>query len=463
MKRLLVFTFLSFFVFSLHAETPSLFAEQKLLYKCYAHLTGLPPSPSLFKESGVLDGKVSALNYCKNLLMHTTLDQTKVTNAKKDTVSLAILNNFHAQFTNWFLFKKILPISNSYSGIMLKNFLDPADPALYWTFATFDKSANLDFVLNSKKYLRALRGDDPKNTPSTSPADCNLSNCSPLWTAKGHLSKIEAVDTMELSYRHKQKQFLIPIFQHFGGGIIGNSTYIYESIFESYSFQSDGTVNVPRIWATAVFNDLLCRNLPLIKKHDLPDNLFSQDSPVAFRRNKECLVCHASVDQASLALRNFRFVQSPNDTSASLKEALNFQAPFASEMVSPSIDIKIDWPLKEDPQHYLTSPQAILFFRNFENRLINIKAKNLESLAEQIRKQDDFYICVTSRLFNYFTDSKFNPNEIMYKPNAYKTAEGIEILKLSKDLKKHKNVKDLVSAILSSHFYSSSQAEMTRQ
>lgn len=439
-------------------------SETAIYTRCHSHLTGHPPHPRSKTLKQVAEKKLTPLKACQNLFMKARLNSSGSLSKEQEAESQLILNRFHDLHFSWLNFKIIQPASNGVSDVSTRDHLDASEPALYWTRALLQPGVRFDSIVTSSDTLRALRSHGAPTRGAASKqnlsqnsiyfSSCNDARCNELFAQTGALVGVESRKPMAQKYQIEDgggfsQQGTHLFFRHFGAGVLGNPTYIFESLFESYSFKSDGEVNVPRIWATAALSDLFCRQLPLLRPTDIQREDFLQpDSSVTFRKSQTCLRCHATIDPMSNTLRGFHYIPTPIELHSKVK-LRRTHAPFFAGLTTPSEKSESGWPAINDPNHYKRPPRGRLFFRNYRGKLVDRQVKDLSDLGQVIAQQDDLFMCAASRYYSYFTGITLelaDPYSSHLDDRTQKILSRVE--KLSTHLKQEQSLEKLIFRIL---------------
>lgn len=421
--------------------------EFKVFYKCYSQITGGYPSLSYITKK-MKDKNFNGIDECIEILKNVKISKNEKIK-KPSPVSLKVLNYFNQIHKDWFLIKGIRNISNSFSYDSSMDYFDVSESALYLTNALFNRNFKFKEIVTSNKNLKALRlnknklgaysGQDFRKTSIYASKECrsNMKKCSSLFTGTGPLVGIKEEEPRQESfhYKHGKKSYRgkTSFGVHFGGGILGSQYYILANIVENYGYRSDGLVEVGRVWATAVMNDLLCRKLPTLKIADVRHDKKGQ----LIRNNRNCLKCHATIDQLSGVIRNFNFKKNPMELSNKYPIGRN-NAPFLAEFHKvQNYDESKVWATNRDEFFYKTKPIGKLFYRNDKDILIDIKLESLQDLGRVLSQQKDFYRCFVSRYYRHFLDrEKLDQKDL------------IEVDHLSGKLMKTQNLKSLIIKLL---------------
>lgn len=216
-----------------------------------------------------------------------------------------------------------------------------------------------------------------------------------------------------------------------GAGVIGTIPYLLLNSGQNYGIM-DGEYKDHRRWSKAILSDLLCRDLPVIKIDDAKQ-FVRAESKVSFKKKKECMQCHATIDNLAGVIRNVQLYQTSLESVR-----FSVRAVYVHN-VKPS-----------SKEYYNSSTNGRIFFRNYKDDLINIKIKSINELGNWLASSDDFYICSAKKYFNFLTGNDVAIDHFRQKKDdEYKNfiiAEGIKF-------KRHQSVKALLKDIIESPFY----------
>lgn len=241
-----------------------------------------------------------------------------------------------------------------------------------------------------------------------------------------------------------------------GGGLLGDKTYLTLNFGHSPGTIMDGQRKVMRSWSKAVFNDLLCRNLPVIDGED-SISFIQESSKISFQRNQSCMRCHASIDNLAGVSRNFTtglnnlIAQSPTHEN---------DDPIALQTTVP-VNTNNIWN-KQILTKYVQSPsRGIFYYRDNKGKLHNIRLENIDKLGEYLLSLDDFYECTTSRYITFLTGHKIDVSKL-YFTSEDPTQSYLRKLVIteSRKLKSHQNIMTFLKNILDSEIYKDKNFEV---
>lgn len=234
------------------------------------------------------------------------------------------------------------------------------------------------------------------------------------------------------------------INQHMGAGILGTQSYLLgNSGPQSFLVRADGGLKTWRRWSKAIMNDLLCRDLPVLRPADVFQDVVPSSS-LSYRKASSCMQCHSTMDPMAGAIRNVIRGQ-----TGFLPGTVQFN------MLLDTDNSRLEHPSLAGSASYASSlPEAQLKYRSYDGRLINHSVGNLQELGEKIASENDLYACAAKRYYKFFTginvdltdleasaNAKLGPGEKLYRDR---------IIQWGLDLKKDQNVRELIRKIIGS-------------
>jgi len=212
-----------------------------------------------------------------------------------------------------------------------------------------------------------------------------------------------------------------------GAGVIGTIPYILMNSGQGEKVM-DGGMKVHRRWSKSVLNDLLCRELPVVKKEDAL-NYVDKKSPIVFRRKVECMQCHVTMDNLAGVIRNVELYNTDKDG-------------FQRNTLRGAFVHKVD---PKSGKYFNQSTEGRILFRNFKDELIERKFSNVSDVGKWISTLDDFYVCSAKKYFSFLTGVDVD----LFKNDEDKKF----VVQLGLNLKKHQSARQLISDIIESDYY----------
>lgn len=265
----------------------------------------------------------------------------------------------------------------------------------------------------------------------------------------------------------------------YGSGIIGTVPYLLLNHGRPDYWSSDGVVSLPRRWSKAVVKDLLCRELPVLRKEDV-SSLVNVNSATPFRASASCMACHGTMDPLAYGIRNMSTVSSAFSPWTQNEDGTKYFDINGNETTDPSLAyrrspftpfhirkyeiLKTDTSpfLKqtEDPDFYLKPPVGQFNFRTYDGKLIAHTFTDLQgnsSLGEHLKDLDDLYICAAKKYYQFLTGIDvpiYDFTDPTYpQAGAEELSHRNKVVSLGKNLKNHQSLQLLIKEIISLDLY----------
>lgn len=442
--------------------------EVEVYYRCYAQLTRTRPPTDDPRLKQVREGSVKATQACLDLINEAALDKAGGLvnqNKEKNQLALKVLRNLQSLHSSWFPLKDF--IQDEVDAFTFHMF-DSNEMGYHLTYNLLGPSAKASELLTRKTSFRGVRETpvQPKYFIDLSSPNqiLKLEGAEWYWGAGDTKKKIEPklvqfgnlVGLTELKPNENNYGFVkddksvlnFDITASLGAGIIGTRPYIMLSSNQKLDQKSDGGLNSHRSWSKLIFQDLLCRNLPVVRTEDVIG--YFPDSKLSFRKSKTCMHCHVSIDPMADTVRNlFEMRSSPKNSG-------NFSVRVLAEH-KPTLPAETE--MKDyDPDFHLRPATGQLYFRNYKGELVNEKVNSIQELGQAIAKTDDFYICMAKRYFEFFTGVSVDINNLQDAElkNKSLAAHKNFVVQLGLDLKKDQSLKNTLGKIIDSEFYKDS-------
>jgi hypothetical protein len=243
------------------------------------------------------------------------------------------------------------------------------------------------------------------------------------------------------------------MLEHFGAGVIGSQGYLMAStqhIFGEILRFSDGGLTVNRRWSKRVFNDLLCRQVPVLRSTDIVKDVNMQ-SNLSFRKGFSCMGCHSTMDPMAASLRNIATTATTGADQAYAASVRFF--------VQRSPDMgPMDYPvLNGNPNFHRSPATATLKYRTYDGKLVDRNVNDLQELGEAIADENDLYVCAAKRYYEFLTGITHTLND----PGDFSTPKLSEgdalvrkkVIDLGLELRQHQNLRELLRSIIQSHTF----------
>lgn len=440
-----------------------------LFYRCYSQITGSTPGTDSASLIRVENGD-DPITVCLELINQVEfVGGTNLTLPSQRTPEhVKILNRFHRIHMDWFAQKSHTNISTTLSPDFIKeDIFDSSEPALYYTRAFFSPKSQpipINSALQSNVHLRAVRTQTSNAglVSKRAPAALLYDAATPL-ADYGDLVGISEAADVSYPYTALRSGFANPdtgsqrLFMHQGGGIIGNGTYLLKSVLEEPTFKADGGIQTPRTWAKHVFQDLLCRELPVARPTDTAMYVVPNSS-LAFRQGASCTQCHASMDRLASTIRGFKYDSFPKGG------VYTKLGPLMTTLYQPSgLPSEVGWPSEPDVNFYLRPPIGTLFFRTVHGDLIDTPVRSLHEVGTRLAATDDFYICAASRYYHYFTGIKVTLGDSgVGQMDTFVKKHFDKVVALGQELRQHQDPRRTVAEILRSPAYKTSNFDSAK-
>ena len=338
---------------------------------------------------------------------------------------------------------------------------EAGEPAAFITRALFNPAVSASTILTAQEHLRVLR--DPLQSAlyeEANPQNFVLENA-PILPV-GRVIGVERAGPLPRSYNvyddvtEQEVRGTLEVGRHFGGGMIGTSSYLLLTVNESFEFAANGGRKMPRKWAKAVLHDALCRDLPVVRIEDAIPYVVA-DSVVPFRRQARCSQCHASIDRIASTIRGFGY-------SVLYPEGEGLGGFFA-RMGLATAPAEEGWPAVEDDGYADRPPNGTLYFRDHTGKLVNVPIEGPAQLGARLAELDGPFICLAQRYFRYFTgiDAYIgDPANFPAAPDSRDAYYRNLVIELGRQLKASDDLRALIEAILRSPDYRESDFGVSR-
>ncbi|MBT7610312.1 MAG: hypothetical protein HN576_11185 [Bacteriovoracaceae bacterium] len=460
-KRLLTTLLLmSFNAFALDMSNVGVFT------RCYSHITQKFPPSNLSQLNAVKNG-LDPITACLQIfdMANFAKNTSMLTNTNNQTAK-DVLKTMHNLHYSWFDTNFFPEIQNQIIR-NTGNVFDTSAPAAYFTKALFDAASPVTNVLAGTTSYRLIRAN---NNPTNSPwnniplGDYIFTNVNFAGTGELLGMEVTAVnDTMNFTFDENQNppesiiSGTLTYNRHFGGGVLGLQPYLLQSVQSTVLNPSpDGGVKTHRKWSRAVFNDILCRELPVVREVD-GDPFVSSTSSITFRNSAACVKCHTSMDRMAGVVRGVQYTE-----RAGKFFNLGHSAFIKQRTIDkPDADI---FPIEPDIDFGKRPTKGRLYYRTHNGVLVNKAVINIQDLADQIIAEDAMFVCMAKRYYKFFTGIDVDVGDIGDPNHVYLTAEEVAVrdivIDLGRDLKKHKNPRLLIEDILRRPEYKKSNSNV---
>lgn len=456
-------------------------SELALFNRCYANITGTRVPFNHNLRASVVAGTITAINACLQVLDSARLNSSAaggegrlVTDSPQGRLVLQRFNDFHRTWFPTDNFGTALPQGLSFNALT-RFIYDQGEGGLHVTRTLFTPGVNYSDVAVGRYSMEALRTSGPianavnttiglrtplaQATTYTNGARVNLQT---ELVQFGDLLGLRPINLNPAKFNlsvigtHAEgdyPRFMQPMRTHesLGGGFLGTKSYLLMNLGRSNYSPMDGGLRVPRLWAKAAINTLMCRDLPVIRRADSVP--FLQATGIPFRQSTTCMQCHASMDRLSYTARNISY-----NTIPILSDDGNMQAS-----VWPTTEPAEVGQVTADNRFHLRPTNGVLYYRAYDGRLVNEPVRSIAELGSAFAANNDMYVCAASRYFKFFTGIEVNLNDIGDTNKPVMTAAEIkyrdQVIAMGLELKTTQNLRTLIQRILSSDIYRRSSLE----
>lgn len=476
------------------SQTP--LSEVALFIRCYQHLTNRYPAANDARRLAVAAGTKTAVAACLEVLDTAQLQangyisghsgpvaglatQASPANAEGLAV-LRTLNDFHR---SWFPLDNFVDAATEPEGTMPRSreVHDEAEAALHLTRALLGTGVDFGSIVTGTQPLEALRSDGAASSSggfltASSAGSSGTQNLVIERTFQGVLQGMRPMSATRLGRTGYSIDFPVgvKINESEGGGILGLKSYLLATFgqFKTSNFSiqpTDGGLNSPRRWSKAIYHDLLCRELPVIRLSDASSAPFVVTSPNAqtppFRRGATCMQCHASMDQMAGTARNLSYVGIPNwrgDFSPSVHIGR-----YASTTPVPAREAEPLGMFNGSANNWEgRAPWGRLYYRSYDGTLVNQEVNGIPALGAALAQQKDLYVCAASRYFQFFTgvqvDLRDEGDPSLPTLSAGERAYRQIVINLGTRLQQSRSLRTLVQEIMSSPTYRATSLRETQ-
>lgn len=445
--------------------------ETALFYRCYAQITGSRVKYNDPLLADVKKGAKTAVSACLEVLnlAQLTNSPSSVLVNSSNPLAKKILTHFHHLHYSWFSMKDFPVISGGGSAIDNQDLFDSSSPSLYFTRALFKPSVPVKDAITTSEYLRAVRTTmaPPQGPESGHPTSDFIFSDPFSFAPKGELLGMEPVPSAVTNFPANpvDKPFrpagTVDLNMTLGGGLMGTQPYLLLNIGAVSSlqpFKSDGGMKMHRLWGRAIFKDILCRDLPVVRVTDV-DDMVDPKSSIPFRTSNSCTKCHASHDRLSGVIRGMKvlYVGDTDETAVGLKKrGGNFPTFHPVKMPAET-----SWAASPDPDYYQRPTNGRIYLRDYQGNLIDQPVTSVPELGLKLADLDDFYICVAKRYYSFFTGIDVDNGDLGdpnhgVSPNPAQMAHRNLVIKLGTSLKVHQSLKQLITDIIQLENYKQS-------
>lgn len=478
-------------------STPEAMSPAEIYARCYSKLT-LTPVPledatlKSLREQGTIDAAETA---CLDILNKGSLGIDGKLVASNDSVARAVLSTMQFVHNSWFSAQTIGVRRTAFENRLIA---DVDEPALYWTRGLFREGVRADSVLTHNKALRSIRvrSNDGGATNFQARSFYNYPGValSETLTQRDPLMRLQFMNDIKLNIRNGDnystmdipdsslqsfgeiigvedqqplsiKRLILPVIEdaavntqlrdpargpnldidlhaHFGGGVLGSIMYGLKNSNLLENQLANGYTMIDRRFASRVFKDLLCYQLPVLLPEDVD---IIENSNFPFQQNKSCMQCHATIDEFAMIQKNYVWASSSAPSAAFIAD----KPPKGAEILT-----RFKLPVKSTSTVFaLGEPKGTLHFRTFDGKLVKIPITSFADVGRELAKNEDFYTCAAKRYYAYFTGIDVPLGES--PKDAVEKSHLNEVKELGAQLKVDQSLKKLLIGILRSKAFQS--------
>lgn len=393
--------------------------------------------------------------------------------AEKADLAKTVLMTMNQVHASWQTIKRFAATNRCFEA-STKATVDALEPALYFTRALYDPDENITTVLKGTDQLRAIRS---VANPTVSIFESGVERSefegwNPLLVPYGDLLGVDdhpAQTVAKLSaFKNDEIETAAPersnvnVRQGAGGGALGSPAYLLNNFGDDVEFVTN-VERMARQWSKYIFSDFLCRDLPVIDDVDAdryevctrPDCAIKPPAAkvaevLPFRNDKACVKCHASMDQLAGLVRNHRFMVTGDKRCRLGGDDQTFNSVHVVP-VAANLPLSRAWPYTKDNDYHKRPGTGVLYYRDFNNRLVSVQLDNLTDLGNALLERDDFYICTAKRYYQYFTgiDADIGPMTAAKAATLHPSIQFYRnrVKSLGLELKSHKSSLRLIQKI----------------
>jgi hypothetical protein len=460
-------------------------SDEAVFHRCYGQMVRKRAPDSHPLLISVKNGTMTADQACLTLLdkaRFTASNNTLRLANTNDEESKSILRTFHTFHQTWWQEDAKLP-DNIYATI--DHQMADGGHINFLTYAAFAPNVRYDSILKENRALRARRNrgnwqvpiSNDNFIPSYEIEQGELIGFDIYPEGNGSWWDMQGVEQTTVKGTDSGSQPFISK-RAYGGGLIGLQSFIWH--FSGYPFmrdRSNGAVRVPRRWSKTIYQSLLCRDIPLLRKTDVTsqvaDYLNRYPNPVdhvPFRPDSTCMSCHSAIDPMAGFLRNISFIRTDIPRTAPAEAERQAHIRMLGGLATSDTEKLGFHMIQPDTSFSSRPPNGQIFYRSYDGTLINEKISAtspedaLTKLGQSLSTKDDFYICAASQYFNFLTGIKVNLLDYMDPRNGGTISEGdLYYRNLVKGyalgttgkpgLKEHQSIRTLIRDIISSPLY----------
>lgn len=433
-------------------------ANELLRYnRCYAHLVRnvVPKSDSKIDliKTKAINGTEACMTLIEEAKLNSNGQINKDNQGNYQTIAQSVLktlNDFHRSWFPTYDYRSTNPCGeflwrNNYA------IYNNGEMALHLTNALFSKNTPYSSIVTNPESFEPIRDDRSSGDKTINGVLTNneviafLPNGTetrfrPHYLSTGNLVGLKTITPDSLPNLTNYRSSV-------GGGVLGTNPYLMLNSGRDNAENINGGLVQHRRWSKAVFSDLFCRDIPVVRLADAVAKV-NRNSAIPFRRGISCMQCHSSIDPLAQIMRNRtnQYTYSCNVTSMGY---LSNQSVEKTQESTAQVE--------GDKDFYKRPPLGNFYFRTYDGKLLNQDEVGAEEMGKFMATVDDLYICAAKRYFQFFTgiDVPLFDSEDFSAPKLPPSLANYRkmVIELGLDLKKSQNLEILISNIISSSTY----------
>jgi len=354
------FIFSFFVLFSFVGKSNT--TQEQVYYKCFRQFTQQPMPQDDIRFLRVRNQELTGREACLDLLSEASEISGVGIQSK---IGQNVVNSFQKLHLSWF------PNGRRFAGLIsyMDSLFDNSMPAYYFTKNLLGDEI-FSNIFTSNQNLKAIRDGGFYNYSTSTFPDGRVflagvpDNNNLVQT--GQIIKIEEKASFKIEGPVRTASLSgLDIDPHLGGGVLGSTSYIFANGAAGLRRTSNGGEALLRAFTRDIFNQFLCREIPVIRPGDeAPFVHKTRESHLAFRNGNSCMGCHASIDPMANVYRNIREqtitpegenISNLNLARADQRLRSNYLQVFDVDLNLPVNDQK-EWP-ENDSNFHLRSPE----------------------------------------------------------------------------------------------------------
>jgi len=446
--------------------------EVRRYYKCYQTFVKKRPATNDSRLLQIKAGSLSGTQACAQLLQTASLTGSGDKRTIQPAQGNEVLRTFSQLHSSWFPNDRYNDsVLNGGCYSFTQDVHDSRESAHQITHALFGMNGAYSRVLLNNNFVEAVResslgSDRERSVMSNTVLEGRFlqrqgTNQRAVWDPR-------FVEAGKITgFREKQTLYLqgfrtlngiegdqqIEVTRSLGGGILGSRNYLVLNSGRNISEKADGGEVMHRLWAQSLYNNLLCRDLPVVRSIDAI-RFVERDSHISFRQGISCMQCHSSMDGLAKGVRNASLVTASNTCDNTI--GFNTVHVYRHPTSLPDLSVPTDG----DSQYHLRTPRVHFYFRSaVDSRLHDQQFDNLDQLANYIvNNVEDYYTCAAKRYYRFLTGIDvplFDQGDLSSQPISSPEMRKYhgEVLRLGREFKNHNNTMRLLQDIIGTETY----------